>query len=72
MSLGWPGNASEVPPEELEEVSGVREVWASLLSAQTAASMRPSPRSSDPRTEVRKNFKKPFMGKGRNLRKSHR
>ncbi|KAI3362919.1 hypothetical protein L3Q82_011594, partial [Scortum barcoo] len=22
MSLGWPGNASEVPPEELEEVSG--------------------------------------------------
>ncbi|KAI3369606.1 hypothetical protein L3Q82_025320 [Scortum barcoo] len=31
MSLGWPGNASRVPPEELEEVSGVREVWASLL-----------------------------------------
>ncbi|KAI3366892.1 hypothetical protein L3Q82_009535 [Scortum barcoo] len=31
MSLSWPGNASEVPPEELEEVSGVREVWASLL-----------------------------------------
>ncbi|KAI3366216.1 hypothetical protein L3Q82_010047, partial [Scortum barcoo] len=31
MSLGWPGNASGVPPEELEEVSGVREVWASLL-----------------------------------------
>ncbi|KAI3362663.1 hypothetical protein L3Q82_001737 [Scortum barcoo] len=28
MSLGWPGNASEPPriPEELEEVSGVREV----------------------------------------------
>ncbi|KAI3376467.1 hypothetical protein L3Q82_016926 [Scortum barcoo] len=31
MSLSWPGNASGVPPEELEEVSGVREVWASLL-----------------------------------------
>ncbi|KAI3373544.1 hypothetical protein L3Q82_022135 [Scortum barcoo] len=31
MSLGWPGNASGSPPEELEEVSGVREVWASLL-----------------------------------------
>ncbi|KAI3370963.1 hypothetical protein L3Q82_023612 [Scortum barcoo] len=31
MSLGWPGNASDPPPEELEEVSGVREVWASLL-----------------------------------------
>ncbi|KAI3355289.1 hypothetical protein L3Q82_018144 [Scortum barcoo] len=31
MSLGWPGNASESPLEELEEVSGVREVWASLL-----------------------------------------
>ncbi|KAI3360897.1 hypothetical protein L3Q82_013108, partial [Scortum barcoo] len=22
MSLSWPGNASRVPPEELEEVSG--------------------------------------------------
>ncbi|KAI3359032.1 hypothetical protein L3Q82_015434, partial [Scortum barcoo] len=22
MSLGWPGNASGIPPEELEEVSG--------------------------------------------------
>ncbi|KAI3354104.1 hypothetical protein L3Q82_018657 [Scortum barcoo] len=32
MSLGWPGNASESPREELEEVSGVREVWASLCS----------------------------------------
>ncbi|KAI3376706.1 hypothetical protein L3Q82_017123 [Scortum barcoo] len=32
MSLGWPGNASGVPLEELEEVSGVRDVWASLLS----------------------------------------
>ncbi|KAI3366647.1 hypothetical protein L3Q82_009326 [Scortum barcoo] len=32
MSLGWPGNASGSPAtEELEEVSGVREVWASLL-----------------------------------------
>ncbi|KAI3377920.1 hypothetical protein L3Q82_009050 [Scortum barcoo] len=31
MSLGWPGNAYGIPPEELEEVSGVREVWASLL-----------------------------------------
>ncbi|KAI3372226.1 hypothetical protein L3Q82_022667 [Scortum barcoo] len=32
MSLGWPGNAfGDPPPEELEEVSGVREVWASLL-----------------------------------------
>ncbi|KAI3376690.1 hypothetical protein L3Q82_017115 [Scortum barcoo] len=31
MSLGWPGNAFGIPPEELEEVSGVREVWASLL-----------------------------------------
>ncbi|KAI3356054.1 hypothetical protein L3Q82_017168 [Scortum barcoo] len=31
MSLGWPGNAYRVPPEELEEVSGVREVWTSLL-----------------------------------------
>ncbi|KAI3363449.1 hypothetical protein L3Q82_012064 [Scortum barcoo] len=31
MSLGWPGNASGSPLEELEEVSGVREVWASLL-----------------------------------------
>ncbi|KAI3365262.1 hypothetical protein L3Q82_010355 [Scortum barcoo] len=38
MSLGWPGNASGIPPEELEEVS----VWVregSLgISAQTAAS----------------------------------
>ncbi|KAI3352040.1 hypothetical protein L3Q82_020857 [Scortum barcoo] len=32
MSLSWlAGNASGIPPEELEEVSGVREVWASLL-----------------------------------------
>ncbi|KAI3355041.1 hypothetical protein L3Q82_017918 [Scortum barcoo] len=31
MSLSWPGNAYGIPPEELEEVSGVREVWASLL-----------------------------------------
>ncbi|KAI3366513.1 hypothetical protein L3Q82_000647 [Scortum barcoo] len=31
MSLDWPGNASGSPLEELEEVSGVREVWASLL-----------------------------------------
>ncbi|KAI3377434.1 hypothetical protein L3Q82_008412 [Scortum barcoo] len=23
MSLGWPGNASGIPPEELEEVSGI-------------------------------------------------
>ncbi|KAI3376444.1 hypothetical protein L3Q82_016902 [Scortum barcoo] len=30
MSLGWPGHALG-SPEELEEVSGVREVWASLL-----------------------------------------
>ncbi|KAI3354199.1 hypothetical protein L3Q82_018738 [Scortum barcoo] len=41
MSLGWPGNASEVPPEELEEVSGVK---GSLgISAQTAAPPRPGP-----------------------------
>ena len=26
MSLGWPGNASGSPPEELEEVSGEREI----------------------------------------------
>ncbi|KAI3361906.1 hypothetical protein L3Q82_001985 [Scortum barcoo] len=26
MSLGWPGNASGIPPEELEEVSGVEEM----------------------------------------------
>ncbi|KAI3373507.1 hypothetical protein L3Q82_022103 [Scortum barcoo] len=31
VSLAWPGNASGSLPEELEEVSGVREVWASLL-----------------------------------------
>ncbi|KAI3356573.1 hypothetical protein L3Q82_017772 [Scortum barcoo] len=31
LCLGWPGNASGSPLEELEEVSGVREVWASLL-----------------------------------------
>ncbi|KAI3353877.1 hypothetical protein L3Q82_005084 [Scortum barcoo] len=36
MSLSWPGNASGVPPEELEEVSGSE---GSLgISAQTAAS----------------------------------
>ncbi|KAI3366230.1 hypothetical protein L3Q82_010039, partial [Scortum barcoo] len=34
-----------VPPEELEEVSGVREVWASLLRLLPPA--RPSPGSSD-------------------------
>ncbi|KAI3362039.1 hypothetical protein L3Q82_012378 [Scortum barcoo] len=38
--LGTP----RVPPEELEEVSGVREVWASLL--RLAASMTPGPGSS--------------------------
>ena len=32
IALGWPGNASVFPPEEMEEVAGVREVWASLLS----------------------------------------
>ncbi|MED6241891.1 hypothetical protein ATANTOWER_029426 [Ataeniobius toweri] len=32
MFLGWPGNALGSPPEELEEVSGERDVWASLLS----------------------------------------
>ncbi|KAI3360205.1 hypothetical protein L3Q82_014514 [Scortum barcoo] len=32
MSLGWLAwECLGVPPEELEEVSGVREVWASLL-----------------------------------------
>uniref|UniRef100_A0A3Q3JXD7 Uncharacterized protein n=1 Tax=Monopterus albus TaxID=43700 RepID=A0A3Q3JXD7_MONAL len=31
MSLSWPGNTSTFPPEELEEVSMEREVWASLL-----------------------------------------
>ncbi|KAK5601698.1 hypothetical protein CRENBAI_021922 [Crenichthys baileyi] len=32
MSLGWPGNALGSPLEELEEVSGERDVWVSLLS----------------------------------------
>ncbi|KAI3356511.1 hypothetical protein L3Q82_017720 [Scortum barcoo] len=37
MSLGWPGNASGIPPEELEEVS--RGEGGGLgISAQTAAS----------------------------------
>ncbi|KAI3375174.1 hypothetical protein L3Q82_021084, partial [Scortum barcoo] len=27
MSLGWPGNASGIPPEELEEVSGTYHQW---------------------------------------------
>ena len=31
ISLGWPGNASGFPPEELVEVAGERAVWASLL-----------------------------------------
>ena len=26
MSLGWPGNASRSPPEELDEVAGERKV----------------------------------------------
>lgn len=29
MSLGWPGNASRFPPEEIEELSGQSEVWVS-------------------------------------------
>ncbi|KAI3369117.1 hypothetical protein L3Q82_025441 [Scortum barcoo] len=43
MPLGWPGNASGSPLEELEEVSGVREVWASLLRLLPP---RPGPGSS--------------------------
>ena len=31
LSLGWPGNASRSPPEELEEVARNRDVWVSLL-----------------------------------------
>ncbi|KAI3365245.1 hypothetical protein L3Q82_010339, partial [Scortum barcoo] len=46
MSLGWPGNASRVPPEELEEVSRGEGVGSLGISAQTAASMRPGPGSS--------------------------
>ncbi|KAI3360230.1 hypothetical protein L3Q82_014538 [Scortum barcoo] len=55
MSLGWPGNASgHFPPEELVEVSGVREVWASLLRLLPP---RPGPGSSsrpttDPTTQI--------------------
>ena len=30
-SLGWPGNASGSPPEELKEGAGDRNAWASLL-----------------------------------------
>ncbi|KAI3362358.1 hypothetical protein L3Q82_012665, partial [Scortum barcoo] len=41
MSLSWPWERLGVPPEELEEVSGVREVWASLLSLLPP---RPGPR----------------------------
>ncbi|KAI3366585.1 hypothetical protein L3Q82_009201 [Scortum barcoo] len=45
MSLGWPGNIRlGVPPEELEEVSGVREVWASLLRLLP---LRPAPDKAD-------------------------
>ncbi|KAK5617009.1 hypothetical protein CRENBAI_016487, partial [Crenichthys baileyi] len=39
MSLGWPGNALG-PPEELEDVSGERDVWVSLLSL---VPLRPGP-----------------------------
>ncbi|KAI3368100.1 hypothetical protein L3Q82_007803 [Scortum barcoo] len=38
MSLGWPGNASGSPREELEEVSGVWGEGSLGISAQTAAS----------------------------------
>jgi len=43
MSLCWPGNASGSPPEELEEVAGDRDVWASLLKLLPP---RPDPRTS--------------------------
>ncbi|KAI3377001.1 hypothetical protein L3Q82_000226 [Scortum barcoo] len=43
MSLGWPGNASGSPWKSWKEVSGVREVWASLLRLLPP---RPGPGSS--------------------------
>ncbi|KAI3351332.1 hypothetical protein L3Q82_005875 [Scortum barcoo] len=41
MSLGWPGNASEVPPEELEEVSG-----ESVLTSFKTGTVFPVPKKS--------------------------
>lgn len=31
ISFGWPRHAPCVPPDELEEVASVRELWLSLL-----------------------------------------
>lgn len=42
-SLRWPGNASISPPEELDEVAGKREVWASL---SWLLPLRPDPRKA--------------------------
>lgn len=31
LSSGWPGNVSKITPEELKEVAGKKEIWASCL-----------------------------------------